>query len=255
MPLNRRHFLMLCGAATGAASAGVLGSGQALSLPMSSAIVASGSRSKQSSPSGPFTLPALSYDYGALAPHIDEETMRFHHDRHHASYVNNLNQTIGQYPDLSRLSAEDLLRQIDTVPEAIRTTVRNNGGGHVNHSMFWEIMSPDGGSEPTGAIAAAINQAFGSFDAFKQDFNSVGEKQFGSGWAWLVRTNDGQLQVTSTPNQDSPLMQGLSPLLGNDVWEHAYYLSYRNRRADYLNAWWNVVNWNEVNRRLEGAIA
>lgn len=219
------------------------------------AIAADFNRSQKQSASVPFTLPDLPYAYGALAPHIDEETMQFHHDRHHATYVSNLNTAVAQHPDLGRLSPEELMRQISSVPEAIRTTVRNNGGGHVNHTMFWEIMCPNGGGEPTGAIGSAINSTFGSFDAFKQQFNAAGTKQFGSGWAWLVRTKEGELKVTSTANQDSPLMEGMYPIMGNDVWEHAYYLTYRNRRADYLTAWWNVVNWEEINKRLERSMA
>jgi len=196
-------------------------------------------------------LPPLPYDYNALEPYIDEQTMRLHHDKHHGTYVNNLNQALEKYPELQNKSAEDLLRDINSVPEDIRTAVRNNGGGHVNHSMFWVIMKPNGGGEPYGPIADAIKQTFGSFEEFKRQFNDAGAKRFGSGWVWLVRTPDGQLQVISTANQDSPLMEGLYPIMGNDVWEHAYYLKYQNRRAEYLEAWWNVVNWDEINRRFE----
>jgi Fe-Mn family superoxide dismutase len=198
-------------------------------------------------------VPPLPYDYNALEPYIDEETMHLHHDKHHAAYVNNLNTALQNYPDLQGMSAEELIKDLDSVPEAIRTAVRNNGGGHVNHTMFWEIMGPKGGGEPTGAIADAINEAFGSFDAFKQQFNDAGTKRFGSGWAWLVRTAEGKLQVTSTANQDNPMSEGSFPILGNDVWEHAYYLKYQNRRPEYLNAWWNVVNWDAVNERFEQA--
>jgi Fe-Mn family superoxide dismutase len=198
-------------------------------------------------------VPPLPYEYNALEPHIDEETMHLHHDKHHAAYVNNLNTALQNYPDLQGMSAEELIKDLDSVPEAIRTAVRNNGGGHVNHTMFWEIMGPKGGGEPTGAIADAINEAFGSFDAFKQQFNDAGTKRFGSGWAWLVRTAEGKLQVTSTANQDNPMSEGSFPILGNDVWEHAYYLKYQNRRPEYLNAWWNVVNWDAVNERFEQA--
>jgi Fe-Mn family superoxide dismutase len=179
--------------------------------------------------------------------------MQLHHDKHHAAYVNNLNTALQNHPELQDRSAEELIRDLDSVPEAIRTAVRNNGGGHVNHTMFWEIMGPNGGGEPTGAIADAINETFGSFDALKQQFNDAGVKRFGSGWAWLVRTADGKLQVMSTANQDNPMSEGHYPIMGNDVWEHAYYLKYQNRRPDYLNAWWNVVNWEEVNRRFEQA--
>jgi superoxide dismutase, Fe-Mn family len=195
-------------------------------------------------------VPALPYEYNALEPYIDEQTMRLHHDKHHAAYVNNLNAALEKYPDLQNKSPEELIRDLNSVPEDIRTAVRNNGGGHVNHTMFWEIMGPNGGGEPTGPIAEAINEAFGSFDAFKQQFNDAGTKRFGSGWAWLVRTSGGQLQVTSTANQDNPMSEGNYPVLGNDVWEHAYYLKYQNRRPEYLAAWWNVVNWDEVNKRF-----
>ncbi|HEX8599550.1 MAG TPA: superoxide dismutase [Chloroflexia bacterium] len=198
-------------------------------------------------------LPPLPYDYNALEPYIDEETMHLHHDKHHQAYINNLNTALANYPDLQDKSAENLMRDLNSVPEAIRPAVRNNGGGHVNHTMFWEIMGPNGGGEPTGALADAINESFGSFDAFKQQFNDAGVKRFGSGWAWLVRGSDGKLSVTSTANQDNPLSEGQYPILGNDVWEHAYYLKYQNRRPDYLAAWWNVVNWEAVNQRFEQA--
>ncbi len=200
-------------------------------------------------------LPPLPYDYNALEPYIDEETMHLHHDKHHQAYINNLNTALANYPDLQGKSAEELIRDLSSVPEAIRTAVRNNGGGHVNHTMFWEIMGPNGGGEPTGALADAINQSFGSFDALKQQFNDAGVKRFGSGWAWLVRGSDGKLSVTSTANQDNPLSEGQYPVLGNDVWEHAYYLKYQNRRPDYLNAWWNVVNWDRVAARYAAARA
>lgn len=198
-------------------------------------------------------LPPLPYDYNALEPHIDEATMKLHHDKHHAAYVNNLNAALEKHPELANKSPEDLIRNLDGIPEEIRTAVRNNGGGHVNHTMFWQIMSPDGGGEPTGAIADAIKQTFGSFEDMKKQFNEAGAKQFGSGWAWLVRSKEGKLQIVSTPNQDNPLSQGHFPIFGNDVWEHAYYLKYNNRRPDYLNAWWNTINWAEVNKRFEQA--
>ena len=198
-------------------------------------------------------LPPLPYAYDALEPHIDKETMTLHHDKHHQAYVNNLNAALEKYPDLQNKSAEELIRDLGSVPEDIRMAVRNNGGGHVNHTMFWEIMGPGGGGEPTGAIADAITQAFGSFEDFKKQFNDAGTKRFGSGWAWLVRNSSGQLQIVSTQNQDNPVSEGQYPILGNDVWEHAYYLKYQNRRPDYLNAWWNTVNWAEVNRRFESA--
>jgi superoxide dismutase, Fe-Mn family len=196
-------------------------------------------------------LPPLPYAYEALEPYIDTETMHLHHDKHHATYVNTLNTAIEKHSELASKSAEDLLRNLNSVPEDIRTVVRNHGGGHVNHTLFWQIMGPKAGGEPTGGLADEIRKAFGSFDEFKTKFNDAGAKQFGSGWAWLVRGNDSKLQIISTPNQDSPLLQGLWPVLGNDVWEHAYYLKYKNVRADYLKAWWNVVNWKEVEKRLQ----
>jgi Fe-Mn family superoxide dismutase len=198
-------------------------------------------------------LPALPYDFAALEPHIDAQTMQIHHDKHHAAYVNNLNTALEKYPQLQSKSAEELVRDLNSVPEDIRTAVRNNGGGHVNHTMFWTIMGPNGGGEPTGAIASAIREAFGDFDTFKQQFNDAGVKRFGSGWVWLVRGAAGKLQITSTANQDNPLSEGNYPIMGNDVWEHAYYLKYQNKRPDYLAAWWNVVNWDEVNRRFQQA--
>jgi Fe-Mn family superoxide dismutase len=203
----------------------------------------------------PFELPPLSYDYTALEPYIDEQTMHLHHDKHHQTYVTNLNNALQGQDALANLSAEDLVRRINEIPENIRTAVRNNGGGHVNHTMFWEIMTPGGAKEPAGDLASAINQTFGSFDAFKTQFNDAGTKRFGSGWAWLVVAQGGALQVLSTANQDSPLMDGQYPVMGNDVWEHAYYLKYQNRRPEYLAAWWNVVNWDEVAKRYERARA
>jgi Fe-Mn family superoxide dismutase len=195
-----------------------------------------------------FELPPLPYDYNALEPHIDTQTMQIHHDKHHAAYVTNLNNALGTN-EFASLAVDDVVRRINEVPENIRTAVRNNGGGHSNHTMFWQIMKPNGGGTPTGALANAIQSTFGSFDAFKAAFNDAGVKRFGSGWAWLVLDKSGKLQVISTANQDSPLMDGLYPVMGNDVWEHAYYLKYQNRRPDYLNAWWNVVNWDEIARR------
>jgi Fe-Mn family superoxide dismutase len=197
----------------------------------------------------PFTLPPLPYDYSVLEPHIDTQTMQIHHDKHHAAYVNNLNAALESHANLQNQSIEDILRNIKEVPEAVRQAVINNGGGHANHTMFWEIMGPNGG-EPTGALADAINQAFGDFASFKAKINDAGVKRFGSGWSWLVSDGAGKLQVISTANQDSPYMQGLTPILGVDVWEHAYYLKYQNRRPDYLNAWWNVVNWEAVAKRF-----
>lgn len=201
----------------------------------------------------PAELPPLPYDYAALEPYIDAETMRLHHDNHHATYVDNFNEALQEYPELQDRSVAALLRELDSVPEEIRTAVRNNGGGHLNHTLFWQSMAPDAGGEPTGALAEAINQTFGGFDSFKQQFNEAGSDRFGSGWVWLVRNSQGALQIVSTPNQDNPIMEGLYPLMGNDVWEHAYYLQYQNRRAEYLENWWNVVNWAEIDRRLTQA--
>ena len=199
-----------------------------------------------------FSLPPLPYDYGALEPTIDTQTMQIHHDKHHAAYVNNLNAALKEHPALQNKSIEDLIRGINSVPEAIRTAVRNNGGGHANHTLFWEIMRPGGSKQPTGALAEAIQSALGGVDALKQQVNDAGVKRFGSGWAWVVVAG-GRLQVLSTANQDSPLMDGQTPILGVDVWEHAYYLKYQNRRPDYLTAWWNVANWDEVAKRFASA--
>lgn len=199
-----------------------------------------------------YELPPLPYDYAALEPYIDAETMKLHHDKHHQTYVNNLNAAIEKHPDLGKHTAEDLLRNLNSIPEDIRTAVRNNGGGHVNHSMFWNIMQKGGGGEPTGKIAAQIRKDFGDFATFTKQFNETTAKQFGSGWGWVI-WDGSKLAITTTANQDSPLSQGKYPVLGNDVWEHAYYLKYQNRRPDYLAAWWNTVNWNEINKRFEQA--
>ncbi len=223
--------------------------------------------------SGPFTLPPLPYDYDALEPHIDAQTMQIHHDKHHAAYVANLNKAVAEFPDLGKKPVEDLLKDLNSVPEKIRTAVRNNGGGHYNHSLFWQMMKKDGGGEPAGDLAKAIDTAFGSFSAFKDNFSKAALGQFGSGWAWLV-LDDGVLAIEPTPNQDSPISQRPTmrhigaqlesigapprsqiPLLGLDVWEHAYYLKYQNKRADYITAWWNVVNWDFVADRYTKAKA
>jgi Fe-Mn family superoxide dismutase len=196
-----------------------------------------------------FQLPALPYDFAALEPHIDTQTMQIHHGKHHAAYVNNLNAALEKHPELQTKSAEDLVKNLSAVPEDIRTAVRNNGGGHVNHSMFWQIMGPGKGGAPTGAIAGAITGTFGSFDAFKEQMNKGGVGRFGSGWVWLVSAG-GKLSIESSANQDNPMMDGKHPVMGIDVWEHAYYLKYQNRRPDYLAAWWNVINWDQVNKRL-----
>jgi superoxide dismutase, Fe-Mn family len=197
-----------------------------------------------------FTLPALPYDFAALEPSIDARTMEIHHDKHHAGYVNNLNAALEKAPELQSRSLDDLLQNLDSVPESIRTAVRNNAGGHWNHSMFWEIMSPKGGGEPTGKLADAIKKSFGDFATFQAQFADAAAKRFGSGWAWLVKDGT-KLSITSTPNQDTPVMEKKHPILGVDVWEHAYYLKYQNKRPDYVKAWWNVVNWPEVGRRFE----
>jgi superoxide dismutase, Fe-Mn family len=198
-----------------------------------------------------FELPPLPYDYAALEPHIDEQTMRLHHDKHHQAYVDNANKALAG-TEWEDSSVESALAELDAMPEEIRTTVRNNAGGHANHTLFWEIMSPDGGGEPEGDLKAAIDDTFGSVDELKALVNDGGVKRFGSGWTWLVHDGTG-LAVYSTPNQDSPIMQSDEPLLGIDVWEHAYYLKYQNRRPEYLEIWWTVVNWAEVARRFEGA--
>lgn len=206
----------------------------------------------QTTPAGPFTLPALAYAPASLEPYIDTETMQIHHDRHHQTYITNLNVALAKVPALAKVqSAEVLCKQLDRIPEEIRTAVRNNAGGHVNHSMFWSQMKPGGGGAPTGAIADAINGTFGSYAKFQAAFEDAGLKRFGSGWVWLAETKAGKLEIVSSPNQDNPYMDGGRPILGNDVWEHAYYLKYRNKRIDYLKAWWNVVNWDAVNAQLK----
>ena len=199
-----------------------------------------------------FTLPPLPYDFAALEPHIDAKTMEIHHGKHHQAYVNNLNAALEKAPELADKSVEDLVSNLNAVPESVRTAVRNNGGGHWNHTFFWAIMAPNAGGEPSGSLAAAVDRVFGGFAKLKEQFNAAATGRFGSGWAWLVRDGNG-LAITSTPNQDNPLMDGKKAgdvLLGVDVWEHAYYLKYQNRRPDYLNAWWNVVNWREVEKRF-----
>ena len=198
-----------------------------------------------------FTLPPLPYDFSALEPHIDAKTMEIHHGKHHQTYVNNLNAAIEKAPELASKSIDDLMRNVNSLPEAVRTPIRNNGGGHWNHSMFWQIMAPKAGGEPGGALGAAIKSAFGDFAKFREQFSAAGVGRFGSGWAWLVNTG-GKLSIVSCPNQDNPLMEGQKVVMGLDVWEHAYYLKYQNRRPDYINAWWNVVNWKEVEKRFQG---
>ena len=199
-----------------------------------------------------YTLPDLPYGYDALEPYIDVETMHLHHDKHHNTYVTNLNAAIEKYPELEEQSIEELMKNLNEVPEDIRTAVRNNGGGHANHSFFWKIMAPNAGGEPTGAIKDAIDQAFGSFEKMKEEFKTAATGRFGSGWAWLV-LNNGKLEITSTANQDSPLTDGKAPIIGLDVWEHAYYLKYKNVRPDYIAAFWDVVNWDQANENLANA--
>jgi Fe-Mn family superoxide dismutase len=198
-------------------------------------------------------LPALPYANNALEPHIDETTMMIHHDRHHNAYVTNLNAALESHPELQSKSIEELIANLDSVPEGIRTAVRNNGGGHANHSLFWEVIGPGGGGAPSGALANAIANELGGFDKFKEDFAKAGATRFGSGWAWLSVTPQGKLVVSSTPNQDSPISEGNTPILGMDVWEHAYYLKYQNKRPDYIAAFWNVVNWDAVGKRYAAA--
>lgn len=199
-----------------------------------------------------YTLPDLPYGYDALEPYIDVETMHLHHDKHHNTYVTNLNAAIERYPELAEQSVEELVSNLNELPEDIRTAVRNNGGGHANHSFFWKIMAPNAGGEPTGAIKEAIDDAFGSFEKMKEEFKTAATGRFGSGWAWLVMAN-GKLEITSTPNQDSPLTDGKTPIIGLDVWEHAYYLKYKNVRPDYIAAFWDVVNWDQANENLAAA--
>ncbi|WP_342598401.1 superoxide dismutase [Psychrobacillus sp. FSL H8-0483] len=199
-----------------------------------------------------YELPELPYAYDALEPHIDKETMNIHHTKHHNTYITNVNNALEGYADLQGKSVEELIADIDALPEGVRTAVRNNGGGHANHSLFWQILSPNGGGNPTGELAQAIDAKFGSLDAFKEEFAKAATTRFGSGWAWLSVAN-GELEVSSTANQDSPIMEGKTPLLGLDVWEHAYYLNYQNRRPDYIGSFWNVVNWDEVSKRYASA--
>jgi Fe-Mn family superoxide dismutase len=198
-----------------------------------------------------FTLPALTYDYAALEPHIDARTMEIHHTKHHQTYVTNLNAAIEKAPELADKSLEWLLQNLSSVPEAVRNAVRNNGGGHWNHSFFWQIIGPKAGGEPSGAVGEAISSSFGDYAKLKEQVNAAGLARFGSGWAWVVADKAGKLTIESSPNQDTPVSEKKTPILGVDVWEHAYYLKYQNRRADYLAAWWNVVNWAEVYKRYE----
>jgi Fe-Mn family superoxide dismutase len=252
MTLKRRNFLFLLGASAGSVALDAYPF-TSLMKPAWATELSQAGGTQPNPKTMAFELPPLPYSYKALEPYIDARTMQFHHDKHHATYVKNLNAALDKHPELKGKRVEALLSNLNSVPEDIRTTVRNNGGGHVNHTMFWQIMGPNGGGEPTGSIANAIKQTFGSFDSFKQEFNNTAANHFGSGWAWLVRTSDGKLQIMDTFNQDSPFMKGYYPIMGNDLWEHAYYLKYQNRKADYFNAWWSVVNWNEVNKRFAQA--
>jgi superoxide dismutase, Fe-Mn family len=200
-----------------------------------------------------YTLPPLPYDYGALEPHIDARTMEIHYSKHHQAYITNLNNALKDHPQLQDKPIDALIADLSAVPEAVRTAVRNNGGGHANHSLFWQLMKPGGGGDPGGAIAQAITNDLGGFAAFKDSLAKAAIGRFGSGWAWVIAGKDGKLSISSTPNQDSPIMDGQIPILGIDVWEHAYYLKYQNRRADYISAWWNTLNWDEINRRFAAA--
>jgi len=215
---------------------------------VASAVAASltGAAKRARAAEGPYELPPLPYPYDALEPHIDARTMQLHHDAHHAGYVRNLNAAVARYPELAQRSAEELIRQLNTLPEDVRTAIRNHGGGHVNHTLFWQIMSPKGGGQPRGELAKEIDRYFGSFSKFQDLLTQTALGVFGSGWAWLTVDSSGALRVEPTPNQDNPLTQGRTPILGVDVWEHAYYLKYQNRRAEYVKAWWNVVNWDRV---------
>ncbi|MBE2179554.1 MAG: superoxide dismutase [Chthoniobacterales bacterium] len=244
--LKRRDFLRL-----GAVGSAVMLSGGFLGKAFGAASSSHAAAADQSS--GPFTLPPLPYAYDALEPHIDTETMRIHHDKHHAAYVNNANKALAAHPDLAKMTVWELVAHLDEVPDDIRTTLRNNAGGHANHSLFWLMMKPGGGGKPTGDLATAIDETFGSFDEFKTQFTAAAMKVFGSGWAWLSFTPDKELVIETTANQDSPLMNGGQPILGVDVWEHAYYLKNQNRRADYVEAWWNVVDWDYAAKRYDEA--
>lgn len=205
----------------------------------------------QGEAAGPFKLPQLTYSYDALEPYIDAETMKIHHTKHHQAYVDKLNEAVNKYPDLRNKTLEQLLTNLNSLPADVREQIRNNGGGHYNHSLFWTIMGPNKGGEPKGKLKDEITKTFGSFDNFKKEFKAAALGRFGSGWAWLIKDKDGKLKITSTPNQDSPIMEGIVPIMGLDVWEHAYYLKYQNRRGDYIDNWWNVVNWDEIGKRYK----
>src|SRR5688572_23401171 len=244
-PVSRRDALKAFG--TGAA---ILGLGSLRTQAATTGAAKSGSAAMGAT-TQPFVLPKLDYAYDALEPHIDAKTMEIHHSKHHQAYITNANNALKDHAALQKMSAEEIVRGLSAVPEAVRTTLRNNVGGHLNHAHFWKVIGPKGGGAPTGALGSAITKDFGSFDAFKTQFADAATKRFGSGWAWLVR-KDGKLAITSSANQDSPLSDGATPLLGLDVWEHAYYLKYQNRRADYITAFWNVVKWDHVAANLDG---
>ena len=245
-PVSRRDALKAFGAGAAVLGLSSLRAGAATTGTSKAASVAKGATSQ------PFTLPKLAYAYDALEPHIDAKTMEIHHSKHHQAYITNANNALKDQASLKNKSAEEMLRNLNALPEAVRTTLRNNVGGHVNHAFFWQVIGPNAGGAPSGALADAISKNFGSLDTFKTQFADAATKRFGSGWAWLT-SKDGKLAITSTANQDSPLSEGATPLLGLDVWEHAYYLKYQNRRADYITAFWNVVKWDQVAANLGGA--
>lgn len=253
--MSRRAFLGTLGASGVAVALSACSSPRPATVPTVSSPSSLPDLTTINPQTGRFELPALPYPPNALEPFIDTLTMQIHHDGHHAAYVDQLNAALAQYPALGMQPLEQTLANLDAVPEAIRTSVRNNGGGHSNHSLFWQMLSPQGGRTPAGALARSINEAFGTFEIFKGLFSETAASVFGSGWAWLALDTIGDLQIYSTPNQDSPYMYGHTPLLGIDVWEHAYYLTYENRRADYIDAWWNLVNWSTVTRRYNRARA
>jgi len=242
-PVDRRSFL--------GASAGALAASGAAAL-LAPAVAQAQTAAAPATPTGPYKLPPLGYAFDALEPNIDAETMEIHYTKHHQAYIDKLNAAVAKYPDLAKLPAEDLVKKLDAIPEEIRTAVQNNGGGHVNHTFFWKIIGPGKGGEPKGKLAEDINKKFGSFAAFKEALNNAAATRFGSGWAWLVKGPEG-LEVISTANQDSPLTLGKTPIVGVDVWEHAYYLKYRNKRPDYVTAWWNIVDWDQASKNYDAA--
>jgi len=243
-PVDRRSFL--------GASAGALAASGAAALLAPAVAQAQTAAATPAAPTGPYKLPPLGYAFDALEPNIDAETMEIHYTKHHQAYIDKLNAAVAKYPDLAKLPAEELVKKLSAIPEEIRTAVQNNGGGHVNHTFFWKIIGPGKGGEPKGKLAEDINKKFGSFAAFKEALNNAAATRFGSGWAWLVTGPEG-LEVISTANQDSPLTLGKTPIIGVDVWEHAYYLKYRNKRPDYVTAWWNIVDWDQASKNYEAA--